>query len=258
MNDTCNSIKISAVIITLNEEKNIQECIDSIKDVVDEIVIVDSFSTDKTEEICRNNSVRFLQHEWEGHGKQKNWGNAQASYDYILSLDADERLSDGLKEAILVVKKDWQYDVYSFNRLTYFHGRKIKYGFYPDRQLRLFDRNKAQWNRTFHDRVLINKGAKLKRIHKDILHFANKNIHELVDTLNSNSTLFAQDRIDLGKPGFFKLIFSPIFEFIKTYFLKFGFLEGVYGFIISLNMAHYRFLKYAKRIELYKINKQKQ
>jgi len=251
-------IKISAVIITLNEEKNIQECIDSLKDVVDEIVVVDSHSIDKTEEICKNNGVRFLHHEWEGHGGQKNWGNAQASYDYILSLDADERLSDDLKKAILVIKKDWQSDVYSVNRLTYFHGRKMKYGFYPDRQLRLFDRRKAQWNSTFHDRIIINKGVKLKSIRKDVLHYANKDIHELVDTLNNNSTLFAQDRIGLGKPSYLKLIFSPIFEFIKTYFLKLGFLEGVFGFIISLNMAHYRFLKYAKRIELYKINKQKQ
>ena len=249
-------IKISAVIITLNEEKNIQACIDSVKDVVDEIVVVDSFSTDQTEEICRNNGVRFLQHQWEGHGKQKNWGNKQAAYDYILSLDADERLSDGLKEAILAIREKWQYDVYSVNRLTYFHGRKIKYGFYPDRQLRLFDRRKAQWNMTFHDRIIVNKGAKLKRIHQDIIHFANKDIHELVDTLNHNSTLFAHDRIDLGKPSFFKLIFSPTFEFIKTYFFKLGFLEGIFGFIICMNMAHYRFLKYAKRMEHYKVNRQ--
>jgi len=248
-------IKVSAVIITLNEENNIQECIDSVRDVVDEIVVADSFSTDKTEEICRKNGIRFLQHHWEGHGKQKNWANCQASYDYILSLDADERISDGLKEAISAIKKRWLSDVYSVNRLTYFHGRKIRYGFYPDRQLRLFDRRKAQWNSTFHDRIIINKGIKLKHINKDILHFANKNIHELVDTLNNNSTLFAQDRIDLGKPSIFKLIFSPIFSFIKTYFLKLGFLEGVFGLIICVNMAHYRFLKYAKRIEYYKTKK---
>ena len=251
-----NNVKISAVIITLNEEENIQECIDSVKDVVDEIVVVDSFSTDKTEEICRNNGVKFLQHKWEGHGRQKNWANSHAAYDYILSLDADERLSAGLKDAILAIKNNWQYDVYSFNRLTYFHGRKIKYGCYPDSQLRFFDRRKAQWNSTFHDRIVVNKGVKVKRIRKDILHFANQDIHQLVDTLNSNSTLFARDRINLGKPSFFKLIFSPTFAFINTYIFQLGFLEGIFGFVICVNKAHYRFLKYAKRFEQYKTNKQ--
>ena len=251
------TIKISAVIITLNEEKNIQECIDSAKDVADEIVVVDSFSTDKTEEICKNNGVRFLQHRWEGCGQQKNWGNSQATYDYILSLDADERLSDELKEAILIIKKKWQYDVYSVNRLTYFHDRKIKYGFYPDRQLRLFDRRKTQWNENkVHEKIITEKDVRLKRINKDLIHFTNQNIHEQVDTLNNYSTLSAKYSFDLGKkPSIFKLIFSPTFAFIKSYIFKLGFLDGIFGFFICVNMAYYSYLKYAKRIELYKINK---
>jgi len=250
--------KLSAIIITLNEEKNIQDCIDSLKDVVDEILVVDSFSTDKTEEICRENGVRFLQNPWEGHGQQKNWANKQATYDYILSLDADERLSDGLKEDILEIKRNWKYDIYSVNRLTYFHDRKLKYSLYPDRQLRLFDRRKTQWNLTFHDRIITGKGITLKRISKDIIHFPNQNIHEQINSLNNNSTLFARDRIDLGgKPSMFKLIFSPTFAFIKSYIFQMGFLDGIYGFITCMNMAHYRFLKYAKRIELYKNKKRK-
>jgi len=251
------NIKISAVIITLNEEKNIQKCIDSLKDVADEILVVDSFSTDKTEEICNNCGVRFLQREWEGYGKQKNWGNEQATYDYILSLDADERLSDDLKEAILEIKKNWQYDVYSINRLTYFHGRKIKYSFYPERQLRLFDRRKTKWNENkVHEKIITGKGIKLKRIRKDIHHFGYKDIYEQIEILNNNSTLSAQNSFDLGKkPNIFKLIFSPTFAFIQTYFFKLGFLDGIYGFIICMNMAHYRFLKYAKRIELYNMKK---
>ena len=252
-----NNIKISAVIITLNEERNIQDCIDSVKDVADEIVIVDSFSTDKTEEISLNRGVKFLQHEWCGYGQQKNWGNAQASYDYILSLDADERLSDGLKKAILEVKKNWQYDVYSFNRLWYFHERKLKHSLYPDRQLRLFDRRKTQWNENrVHERVMTGKGITLKRINQDIFHFAETNLHGLVDTLNSYSTLSAQHSFDLGKkPNFFKLIFSPVFSFVHNYFFKLGFLDGFYGLAICIVMAHYTFLKYAKRFELHKTNK---
>ena len=253
-----NNIKLSAVIITLNEEKNIQDCIDSVKDVADEIVIVDSFSTDKTEEICRNSGVQFFQHAWEGYGQQKNWGNAQASYDYILSLDADERLSDGLKENILKIKQDWQYDVYSFNRLTYFHNRKIKYISYPDRQLRLFNRKKTQWNEnTVHEGILIDNGVTVKCIPKDIIHYSYKDIHDQVDRLNKYSTLSARRSDDLGeKTSIFKLIFSPTFLFIKNYFFRFGFLDGYFGFVICLITAHYSFLKYAKHIELYK-NKKK-
>jgi len=250
-------IKLSAIIITLNEDKSIQECIDSLKDVVDEILVVDSFSTDKTEEICRKNGVRFLQNPWEDHGQQKNWANKQATYDHILSLDADERLSEGLKEAILEIKKNWKYDVYSFNRLTCFHGRKMKYGFYPDRQLRLFDRRKTKWKENkVHEKIITGKGIKLKRISKDIIHFPNQNVHEQINSLNNNSTLFARDRIYFGgKPSILKLIFSPIFSFIKSYFFKLGFLDGIFGFFVCVNMAHYTFLKYAKWIELYKIKK---
>ena len=251
-----NNTKISAVIITLNEENHIQDCIDSVKHVADEIVIVDSFSTDRTEEICRNNGVRFLQHEWEGYGQQKNWGNAQASYDHILSIDADERLSDGLKIAILDVKNKWQYDVYSFNRLWYFHGRKLRHSLYPDRQLRLFDRRKTQWNKNrVHEKLITGKGITLKNINKDILHFAETDIHSLVDTLNNNSTFSAHHIFDLGKkPNIFKLFFSPTFSFLYNYIFRLGFLDGFYGLVICIVMAHYSFLKYAKHFEQYKIN----
>ena len=247
-----NNIKISAVIITLNEEKHIQECIDSVKDIVDEIVVVDSFSTDKTEVICRKNGVRFFQNEWEGYGQQKNWGNQQATYDYILSIDADERLSEDLKKAIEDIKKNWQYDGYSVNRLMYFQGRKLKFCLYPDRQIRFFDRRKTKWNESIVHERIITKGITLKHINKDIIHFED-NLHELVNAQNDYSTLSAKYCFDFGKkPNVFKLILSPISSFIKNYFFKLGFLDGAFGFFICVVIAHYHFLKYAKRIELYK------
>ena len=251
------NIKISTIIITFNEEHNIQECIDSVKTVADEIIVVDSFSTDKTETICRNNGIVFLQNKWEGYGKQKNWGNKKAAYDYILSIDADERLSDELKNAILNIKKDWQYDVYSVNRLTCFNGKKLKHCLYPDRQLRLFDRRKTQWSESpVHEKIIIDKNIKLKHINKDILHFANQNIHVLIDTLNEYSTLSVKNSSKLNKNRiYFKLVFSPSFAFIKNYFFKLGILDGVFGFITCVNMAYYRFLKYAKQIEQHKTNK---
>ena len=254
INKIMDQIKISAVIITLNEEKNIQKCIDSVKDVVEEIVVVDSFSTDKTEEICKNNGVRFLQRQWGGYGNQKNWGNEQAAYDYILSLDADERLSDGLKEAILDIKKKWQYDVYSFTRLLYFHGRILKHTLYPDRQLRLFDRRKTRWNEDLvHEKIITGQGVSLKHINKYIIHCSEENIHELFETLNNYSSLSARYNLELGKkPSIFKLIFSPMISFIRNYFIKLGFLDGFSGFVRCISMAHHTFLKYAKLIELYK------
>ena len=253
-----NNVKISAVIITLNEEKKIQKCINSVKDVVDEIVIIDSFSSDNTEAICKNNEVRFFQRQWDGYGKQKNWGNQQATYDYIFSLDADECVSDGLKNAVIAIKSNWQYDVYSFNRLNYFHGQRLN-GIYPDRQSRLFDKRKTQWNENkVHEKLITGRRIKSKHINEDILHFSKENIHEQIDSYNIYSTLSSQGGYDLRrKPSISKLIFSPTFTFIKSYFFKLGFLNGVFGLIFSSNLAYYKFLKYAKLFELYKEHKNK-
>ena len=119
-------IKLSAVIITFNEEKNIARCLDSLKNVADEILVVDSFSTDKTKEICENLNARFIENKFEGHIQQKNFAADQAKYDYILSLDADEALSDGLKESIQEVKNNFEKDAYAFNRFNNFCGVWIK------------------------------------------------------------------------------------------------------------------------------------
>ena len=126
--------KLSVVIITLNEQKNIGRCLESVKDISDDIVIVDSYSTDDTEKICRQYGVRFIQHPFEGHIEQKNWAITQAKYPHILSLDADELLSDRLKRSIREVKENWVYDGYYFNRLTNYCGKWISYScWYPSR-----------------------------------------------------------------------------------------------------------------------------
>src|SRR4051812_21243374 len=117
--------EISVIIITFNEERNIARCLDSVKDIADDIVVVDSHSTDKTEEICRSKGVRFVRHAFDGHIEQKNWAITQAKYPYILSLDADEALDDELKMAIKKVKQNWEYDGYYMNRLTNYCGKWI-------------------------------------------------------------------------------------------------------------------------------------
>ncbi|MTI29248.1 glycosyltransferase family 2 protein, partial [Cytophagales bacterium RKSG123] len=149
--------KISAVIITYNEEKNIQRCLESLKGVVDEIVVVDSLSTDNTKKICEKFDVHFIENPFEGHIEQKNYAMGCARNDYVLSLDADEALSPKLKESILKVKENWTADFYSFNRLNNYCGQWIRHsGWYPDKKIRLWDRRKGKWGgKNPHDNVVM-------------------------------------------------------------------------------------------------------
>ena len=138
-------VQISGVIITYNEEEHIEKCLMSLTDVVDEILIVDSFSTDKTQGICEQFNVRFIQHKFEGYIEQKNYALSLATHDYILSLDGDEALSDTLKESILKVKQNWEHDGYYSNRMNNYCGQWIKHSdWYPDRKLRLFKKGSGE------------------------------------------------------------------------------------------------------------------
>src|SRR6187551_311049 len=135
-----NPIQLSVVIITFNEERNIARCLDSVREIADDVVVVDSFSTDKTEAICREKGARFVQHKFEGHIEQKNYAVTQAKFPYILSLDADEAPDEKLIASIKKVKADWIADGYSMNRLTNYCGKWIHHcGWYPDVKLRLWD-----------------------------------------------------------------------------------------------------------------------
>jgi len=133
-------IQLSVVIITFNEEKNIARCLDSVATIADDIVVVDSFSTDNTKHICEEKNIHFIEHKFDGHIEQKNWAITQAKHQYVLSLDADEALTKELQVEIIKAKNNWQYDGYSFNRLTNYCGVWIKHcGWYPDKKLRLWD-----------------------------------------------------------------------------------------------------------------------
>src|SRR5688572_22507686 len=138
--------KLSVVIITFNEENNIARCIDSVNGIADEVVVVDSFSTDKTEEIAKGKGARFIQHTFKGHIEQKNYAKEQAQYDYVLSLDADEALSEELKNSIKQAKTDFAVHGYTMNRLNFYEDKPIKTcGWYPDKKLRLWDRKEGEW-----------------------------------------------------------------------------------------------------------------
>ena len=173
-------IKLSVVIITFNEEVNIERCLLSVKNIADEVIVVDSFSTDKTEEICNRHKVTFIQNKFKGHIEQKNWALDQANFEYVLSLDADEAVSEKLEKSILEVKLNWKSDTYKMNRLTNYCGDWIKHGtWYPDTKLRLAKRDTVTWGGLNpHDRLISNKEEKAIHLKGDILHYSYYSVHD--------------------------------------------------------------------------------
>lgn len=251
--------KLSVVIITFNEEKNIERCLESLQGVADDIVIIDSFSTDKTEEICKSKGARFIQHKFEGHIEQKNWAITQAKYPHILSLDADEALDETLKKSILELKTNWKCEGYYMNRLTNYCGKWIYHcGWYPDRKLRIWDSRKGKWGGTNpHDKYELFDGNKNSACLKgNILHYSYYSIDEHRKQTDKFSTIAANALFTKGKKAnLIKSYFSPVVKFLQSYFFQLGFLDGYYGFIICKISAHSTYLKYYK---LKILNKQSQ
>lgn len=242
-------IQISAVIITLNEERNIKRCLESIKDVVDEIVVIDSFSTDKTKEICESYNALFIENKFQGYSAQKNFGIKKAKYQYILSLDADEELSDKLKRSILAVKSNWKYDAYSFNRLSNYCGKWIKFGgWYPDQKVRLWDSKKGNWGGfKVHEELIFNKRVTTKHLKGDLLHYTYYSIDEHVIQTNKYSTILASSYYDNGRSiTFLGILIRSIWRFLRDYIIKVGFLSGLSGLIIAVIASTEVFLKYVK------------
>jgi glycosyltransferase involved in cell wall biosynthesis len=243
-------VKLSAVIITFNEERNIGRCLESLQGIVDEIVVVDSFSKDKTEEICKDYSVKFVQHAFEGHIEQKNWAITQASNPYILSLDADEALDSTLKSSILKIKENWTHDGYSMNRLTNYCGKWIHHcGWYPDTKLRLWDSQKGKWGGDNpHDKFeLDDKNSPIKRLDGDILHYSYYTLEDHYKQVTYFTDILANAQYKKGKKApLIILMLSPVVKFVKDYFIKKGFLDGKEGFTICRISAYATFLKYKK------------
>lgn len=248
-------IKLSAVIITFNEEMNIARCLGSLQGIADEIIVVDSYSTDRTAIICQEFGAKFIVHPFEGHIQQKNFAIDQASYPYVLSLDADEALSDQLKTSILEVKSNWQHDAYYFNRLNNYCGQWVKYaGWYPDVKTRLWKKEKGRWGgENPHDRVVLDTGSSLAHIKGDLLHYSYYTIAQHVAQTNSFSEIAAREAYRKGKKSSaIKILLNPWFTFTKKYFFQRGFTGGWTGFIICINSAYGKFLKYSKLRELHK------
>jgi len=248
-------VKLSVVIITLNEEKNIGRCLESVKGIADEIVVVDSGSTDNTIEICRRLKARVVHHPFEGHIQQKNWAISQANFHHILSLDADEALSEQLRDSILSVKKNWKRDGYRFNRLTNYCGKWIRHGsWYPSKKLRLWDSRKGKWKgENPHDKFIMEKGSRTKHLKGDLLHYSYYSIEAHVEQINYFSDILADTMFRSRKRvNFFIILAHPLWRFFRDFFIKFGFLDGFTGLIITVNSSHETFLKYIKLRNLYR------
>ncbi|MCX6326213.1 MAG: glycosyltransferase family 2 protein [Bacteroidia bacterium] len=241
--------KISAVIITYNEELYIDKCLASIDGIADEIVVVDSFSSDATEEICKKYNVRFIKHEFQGYKDQKNFALRLATYKNILSLDADEALSERLKQSILNVKENWKHDGYLFNRRNNYCGKWIRHSqWYPNRQLRLFYSDKGQFGElNIHEKFIMSNGGTIGKLKGDLLHWPCISYQDHLDKMSKYSTLGAEEYHKAGrKANLFTPYIHFIWGFIRTYIINRGFLDGHNGFLICSIYAKSTFNKYKK------------
>lgn len=245
------SEKLSAIIITLNEEKNIARCLEAVSQVADEIIIVDSYSMDNTQAICEQFETKFFQNKFVGYIEQKDYAKSLATYDLVLSVDADEVLSNELISSIQKVKADRKFDAYSLNRLSYYVDRFIYHGhWFPDRKIRLFDKNCGQWGgRNPHDQFIPDKAIKVANLDGEVYHYTFNSIAEHMNQANKFSEIGA---MGLSESRLFylviKALISPIWGFLYGYVLRLGFLDGWYGLIIAIISSVETFLKYGKAI----------
>jgi glycosyltransferase involved in cell wall biosynthesis len=246
--------RISLVVITLNEEKNLDRCLQSVAGVVDEMIVVDSGSTDGTEGIALSHGAKFVHNPWGGYSAQKNFGNHVASHDWILSLDADEALDDQLRRSVMDFKSSPTADACEMSRMTNYCGSWIRHsGWYPDIKLRLWDRTKGEWQGMIHETISMKEGTETIKLKGDILHYSFYSVTDHAAQMLRFTEVMAQDNVKLGKKGTYAKIFiSPIFKFFQNYFLRLGFLDGYHGLVICIMSSYAAFFKYARTRELEK------
>ncbi|MDO9390878.1 MAG: glycosyltransferase family 2 protein [bacterium] len=244
---------ISALIIAKDEKNNIGPCLDSLQGFAGEtIVVVDSSSTDETEQISRNKGARVLVKEWQGFGATKNWGLQQASGDHILWIDADERMTPELaKEITSTIQSNPDYSALAFPRKAYFLGRWIKHcGWYPGYVTRLFKKEKAKFDdKQVHETLVVD--GKVVKLKEALLHYTDPDLAHYFMKFNKYTRLAAEQMHKSGcrfKPS--GVILKPLIVFAKMYFIKLGFLDGMEGFSLSVLSAHYAFVKNIRLWEL--------
>ncbi len=247
--------RISAVLITKNEARNVERCLRSLAPVVDEIVVVDDFSTDETAAICERLGARVVRQAWLGFGPQKNVGNAAASHEWILSVDADEALDPFLQRAVAEAKGRGLRGLYEVSRLNWYYGRFLRHGIdYPDRKIRLFPRGAARWNGSLvHEALEVSAPLRVTRLDGHLLHYTYDRVEEHVARANQYTTLAARDAFARGKrPSLVRTLLGPAATFVRSYLLKGGFLDGRHGLLLAALHAHATFLKHVKLWDLHR------
>ena len=244
--------RLSVIIITYNEEENIRDCLESVQ-WSDEIVIVDALSSDRTVEIAREFTTRVFQNKWTNFSQQKNLVLGKASNEWVLNIDADERVTPELKEEILNILNSQSppFNGYYIARRNHYLGKWIRHcGWYPDYKLRLFLREKGKFNeRMVHESVLV-EGRK-GHLKSCLDHYSYKNLSDHLNKIDKFTSLAAEEMFTNGKKGrAFDLLFRPPAKFINMYLIKKGCLDGTYGLIVSIIGSFYVFMKYLKLWQL--------
>jgi len=240
-------VKISATIITFNEQDNLPRALQSLG-CCDEIVVVDSGSTDRTVELARSFGARVIERDWPGYARQKNFAAEKAEHDWILALDADESLSEELqRELAEIQRRGCGFDAYSCPRLAQYRGKWIRHsGWYPDRKVRFYDRRKARWVGDYvHESVRVD--GSLGTLDGDLLHYTCPSFARHIESVNRYTTLAAQEMTAAGRSvGVARMLAAPPWAFVRSYLLQRGFLDGREGFLIASMAAFYVFAKYVK------------
>ena len=249
--------KISATVITYNEEQNIRRCLESLA-WADEIVVVDSMSADRTVGICREFGAKVIQRPWPGHVRQKNFAMEQASHQWVISLDADEQLSAPLKEEIMALRESEALGKkgiagYYMPRRTQYLGQWINHcGWYPDRKLRLFDKTRCRWGGDDpHDSIICD--GRTDCLKGDILHYSFPGISSHLATIDNFTTIAARGlKAANRKASLWDIVLRPPFTFFKMYVLSMGFLDGLPGLAVCVLSACHVFVKYVKLWEYWR------
>lgn len=244
------NVHLSAVIITKNEANKITACLESLG-FCDEILVVDSGSSDETVSLCQQLGARVIYQEWLGYGAQKGFAVSRAAHDWVICVDADERVSEALRSSIESAIDNPAYGAYEMPRCNFFLGRWLRHGEgYPDYSLRLFNRNNAQWSDDrIHEKVVAS--VEVGRLSGDLLHESSETIEQYLNKQNRYTSLQAEDLVARGKKvTATKLLLSPLIRFIKFYVVRRGFLDGVPGMLHIAIGCFNSFSKYAKAIEL--------
>jgi (heptosyl)LPS beta-1,4-glucosyltransferase len=246
-------VPISAVIITRNEERNIDRCLRSLHGIADEVIVVDAESTDATREIAGSHGARVHVRPWTGYSDQKNFANGLAQHDHILSLDADEALSEALREDLLRRKREGLSGAFRVKRLTNYCGHWVRHGgWYPDAKVRLFPKEGTVWQGDHvHEELVLPLGCTVTELHGDLLHYSYHSVQDHLERIERYSTLHARALHARGKHApLWRLWLAPAFKFVQGYLLLLGFVDGWAGWRIAWLSARAVRLKYSKLRQL--------